>query len=253
MSFLPNRSKCRTRRSGQFSLIESLETRSFLSATGPQSISAVAGSVPEFNAVELSGAVRTLTQIVVYVSLVNPGGTESVSARLSLEGRGLTGGVAGVRVAFSIPGYGIKIGSALTDRSGNVTLPFSPGVSLLPGKYDLLVKFNGNKQFHSCFASGILAVAKGPPELAVTPVTGKIGQTISVQAKLVGENGNFAIAGRQITFTIGSKTYTAKTDLNGVATIPYKITSAVSTSITAKFVGDDYFYAAIGYGFLQVR
>ena len=52
------------------------------------------------------------------------------------------------------------------------------------------------------------------------------------------------VAGKKVSFTVNGKTYSAKTNANGVATVNVSITAKGSYKVTAKFAGDST-YAAI--------
>ena len=47
-----------------------------------------------------------------------------------------------------------------------------------------------------------------------------------------------AIKGKKITFTVNKKTYTAKTNAKGIATVKVKLTKKGKYTAVAKFVGD---------------
>ena len=68
--------------------------------------------------------------------------------------------------------------------------------------------------------------------------TFKVKATKKVTFTLKDAKGK-AIKGKKITFTVNKKTYTAKTNAKGIATVKVKLTKKGKYTATAKFAGDN--------------
>ena len=84
----------------------------------------------------------------------------------------------------------------------------------------------------------LINVTPQTPKLTASAKTFKASaKTKSISATFKTANGN-AVKGKQISFTVNGKTYTAKTNSNGVATVKISLNKKGTYSATAKFAGD---------------
>ncbi|RAP44551.1 MAG: hypothetical protein BZ136_08730, partial [Methanosphaera sp. rholeuAM74] len=79
--------------------------------------------------------------------------------------------------------------------------------------------------------------------LKLSQTRAEVNEEVTINATLVNQK-NMAIAGKDITFTISGKNYTAKTNANGTATLKHKPTALGTNKITAKYVGDNTTYTS---------
>ncbi|MEN6547449.1 MAG: Ig-like domain repeat protein [Armatimonadia bacterium] len=87
--------------------------------------------------------------------------------------------------------------------------------------------------------------------LAVSPVTGSVGQTVQLTAKLTA--GGNPLAGQSVAFSVaGTAVASATTDAAGVAAVPYGPLTIGNKTITAKFSGVSPYKATTGTGALTV-
>lgn len=121
--------------------------------------------------------------------------------------------VAGRSVQFSVDG-GV-VGAALTNGSGIATLGYTPAVNA--GSHAVAVQFAADSLYTGSSSSGSIAVALNATTTSYTgAVKGAPNKAVTLSAILKDASGN-GLAGRTITFTLGSQTATATTDANGLA------------------------------------
>lgn len=103
--------------------------------------------------------------------------------------------------------YNIK-----TDENGIAMLP----INLNPGKYSIKASYEGG----SCNSE-----INVRPILITKSLTKSVNEPANLTAKLLDGKGNPA-ADKVVTFSIFTKTYTLKTDINGVASLPINLAVA---------------------------
>ena len=94
----------------------------------------------------------------------------------------------------------------------------------------------GDDNYKGSFALALITVNLQSPKLTAS------AKTKSISATFKTANGN-AVKGKQISFTVNGKTYTAKTNSNGVATVKISLNKKGTYSAVAKFAGDTSFKA----------
>lgn len=133
----------------------------------------------------------------------------------------------------------------------NRTTDFN-GVALLPinlasaGTYTFATAFLGDDNYKGSFAVNKITISKKPSKLTLTGNTaGKVNQVKTLTVRLTGKNalnsGYRNAVGKKITLKVNGKTYTAKTNSNGVATFKVKISKAGTYTISTSFAGDGTF------------
>lgn len=162
-----------------------------------------------------------------------------------------------------------KIGKYLTvtfkDSLGNVLANKSVEISIDGVKYDLTtnsegsaevqlniakantytaaVAFLGDDTYNGAFDIAKVTVNKQTAKLTTAKKSYKAkAKSKKLTATFKSAKGN-AIKNKKITFTVKGKTYTAKTNSKGVATVNVKLTKKGTYTFTAKFAGDDTYKA----------
>ena len=108
-----------------------------------------------------------------------------------------------------------------TDSNGYVTFK----INLPPKTYTITAEYKGVKVSNK-------VVVK--PVLTAKNISKKKAKTIKFQAKLVNTKGKI-VKGKKITFKVKGKTYTAKTNSKGIATVSLKNLKVGKYTITTKY------------------
>ncbi|MDT4964678.1 MAG: hypothetical protein QOF87_4325 [Pseudonocardiales bacterium] len=127
--------------------------------------------------------------------------------------------VQGRAVSFSYNGS--PVGNASTNSSGMASRAFTP--MLDAGNYAVSASFAGDALYNSANNAGTFA--EGVKATAVTytgALTGGPNKAVTLSAVLKDAAG-LALAGRTITFRLGTQTVSAITDANGVASTSLKL------------------------------
>ena len=123
----------------------------------------------------------------------------------------------------------------------------SNGIAALPVKYASAGTYYVTASFvddvyKASVASGKIIVSKNPTALKVAKTTLKVKKAKKIKVTLTS-NGK-AVAGKKITFKVNGKTFSAKTNSKGVASIKVKVTKKGKPTYTAKFAGDGAYVSA---------
>jgi len=166
------------------------------------------------------------------------------------ENNGL--GISGKTVYFSI--NGVPVGSALTDENGVAVLAInlidSGGFNLPQSdnddSYIILANFSADDTYCSSVNSSNLIVKLIPSSIGFESVTGNNGTSLNLVAFLK-DNNNRAIFGKTVWFYIGENAVgNATTDINGIATLVYKVSElSKNYCLMVKFLGDDNYNEAL--------
>ena len=119
-----------------------------------------------------------------------------------------------------------------TDSNGIAALSVKYATA---GTYYVTASFSDNI-YKASVASGKIIVSKNPTALKVAKTTLKVNKAKKIKVTLTS-NGK-AVAGKKITFKVNGKTFSAKTNSKGVASIKVKVTKKGKLPYTAKFAGD---------------
>jgi hypothetical protein len=133
-----------------------------------------------------------------------------------------------------------KINTVSTDASGVAKLQLNIAKA---GTYTASACFLGEDIYSSSFNIAKVNVNKQTPKLTTKNAKYKAkAKTKKLTATFKSASGK-AIKGKKVTFTVKGKTYSAKTNAKGVATVKVKITKKGTYKFTAKFAGDDTYKA----------
>ena len=111
------------------------------------------------------------------------------------------------------------------------------------GVYTCAAAFLGDDTYNGAFDIAKVTVKKQTAKLTTAKKTYKAkAKTKKLTATFKSAKGK-AIKGKKITFKVKGKTYTAKTNAKGVATVKVKLTKKGKYTFTAKFAGDNTYKA----------
>ena len=128
------------------------------------------------------------------------------------------------------------IKEATTNANGVATL--SVKYAGATTKYAAIVYAGEGNLYKSSIATAKITVLKKATKLtaAKVKVTGKAKKVIKVKVTL--KTGKTAIKGKKVTIKVNGKTFSAKTNAKGVATISVKVAKKGTFKATFKFAGD---------------
>jgi len=140
-------------------------------------------------------------------------------------------------VIFNIDG---KQFTATTNSEGIAIINYTIDKNdFINRKLNITVGFYGDDGYFASNGTGTITLDKTKTNLVVNNSNGKIGNLITLIAKLTDENGNL-LSNKIIKFYIdGVYVGVAITDINGVAIFSYKPTKEGNFTITTIFEGDD--------------
>lgn len=163
--------------------------------------------------------------------------TAKVAKTLSVTLKDANGkAIANKTITYSINGV---TKTAKTDANGIVKIAVNQAKA---GTYYYSICFLGDNDYKSAFKTVKVTVNKQATKAVFKAKTFKVKATKKVSFTLKDASGK-AIKGKKITFKVGKKTYTAKTNAKGVATVKVKLTKKGKYTVTAKFAGDSTYKA----------
>ena len=143
--------------------------------------------------------------------------------------------LAGKQIIVNFNG---KVYYKTTDKNGYVKMQINLAKK---GTYDLLICFLGDDKYDASFKANKI---KANPVKAKLKVANKKFKKSSkkktLTAKFLSPKGK-GIKSKKISFKINKKTYTAKTNSKGVASVRVKLNKKKTYKFTAKFAGDNTF------------
>ena len=162
--------------------------------------------------------------------------TAKVAKDLVLTLKDSKGPLANKAVTVSVNGV---TSTLTTDANGQATVKVNFAKA---GSYYYSLCFLGDKEYKASFQTVKVTVNKQATKATFAKKTFKVKKAKKLSFTLKDASGK-AISGKKITFTVNKKTYTAKTNAKGVATVKVKITKKGKYTATAKFAGDDTYKA----------
>ncbi len=135
-------------------------------------------------------------------------------------------------------GFNGKVYNKTTDSNGFACLQIN-----LPREdlFTFALCFLGDENYSASFFVAKINVVKQVPNLTTAKKTYKASaKTKTLTATLKSLNGN-PIKNRIITFTVNGKSYTAKTNSNGIASVKVSLSTKKTYSFTVKYAGDKYY------------
>ena len=147
-------------------------------------------------------------------------------------------------------GFNGRIYNRTTDSNGGAQLQINLAYS---GPYTFAICYLGEDTYESSFEVAVINVAAKKMTLTVPSKSYKASaKTKTLTATLKDNKGNL-IKSKQISFTVNGKTYSAKTDSKGVATVKVSLSTRKTYIFTAKFAGDKSFGAVTKTGKVTIK
>ena len=164
--------------------------------------------------------------------------TAKVAKTLSITLKDASGKVlASKAVQVTVNG---KTSTVTTDKNGVAKVNVNYANA---GTYYYTLSFLGDNDYKASMKAVKVTVNKQATKATFAKKTFKVkAKTKKVTFTLKDAKGK-AIKGKKITFTVNKKTYTAKTNAKGIATVKVKLTKKGKYTAVAKFAGDNTYKA----------
>ena len=111
--------------------------------------------------------------------------------------------------------------------------------------------FAGDDDYRASFGNAKITVTKKAATLTVSKDTLKVKKSKTIKVTL--KSSNTLISNKKVTFKVNGKTFSAKTNSKGVASIKVKVTKKGKLSYTAAFAGDNVYNAVVKTGKITVK
>ncbi|MBA2720347.1 MAG: PKD domain-containing protein [Chloroflexi bacterium] len=129
--------------------------------------------------------------------------------------------VNGRTVTFDVATVVGSSGSAVTGSSGLASTAWTPSIEA--ATYGITASFTGDSLYTAGSGSGNVAIARKATTTTYTgTLTGGANKTVTLSATLIDATGT-PLAGRTITFKLGTQTTSALTSAGGVASVQLKL------------------------------
>ena len=146
-----------------------------------------------------------------------------------------------MQIGFNGKVYDYEHNNISTDENGTAKLQINLGYK---GDYTFAICFLGNDEYEASFAVAKITVNTQSGSLEVPDKSYKANaKTKTLTATFKTDKGN-PIVGKSVKFTVNGKTYSSKTDENGVATVKVSLNKKGTYNFTVKYGGDST-YAAV--------
>lgn len=189
-----------------------------------------------------SGSKMVANTITVYekeslLTVKNVAYKSTASKKLSATFKDRNGNlIKNKKVTFTVNG---KSYSATTNSKGVATVKISLNKK---GKYIYKAKFAGDGTYAAVTKSAKLTINPVATSLTAKKYSyKKASKTKKLKATL--KSGTKVLKNKKVTFKVNGKTYTARTNSKGIATVKIKLTKKGTFKYTAKFAGDSMYKA----------
>ena len=146
-------------------------------------------------------------------------------------------------------GFNGKVYNKTTNENGSARLQ----VNLVrDGGYTFAISFLGDEDYNASFNVAKITVVKQKGSLTAPNKSFKASATKTLTTTFKDDKGQ-VVSGRKVTFTVNGKTYTAKTNSKGVATVKVSLSTKKTYAYTVKFAGDKSFNAITKSGKITVK
>lgn len=189
-----------------------------------------------------SGSKMVANTITVYekdslLTVKNVAYKSTASKKLSATFKDRKGNlIKNKKVTFTVNG---KTYSATTNSKGVATVKISLNKK---GKYTYKAKFAGDGTYAAVTKSAKLTINPVATSLTAKKYSYKKA-TKTKKLKATLKSGTKVLKNKKVTFKVNGKTYTAKTNSKGIATVKIKLTKKGTFKYTAKFAGDSMYKA----------
>ena len=145
-----------------------------------------------------------------------------------------------MQIGFNGKVYDYEHNNISTDENGIAKLQINLGYK---GDYTFAICFLGNDDYNASFAVALIKVNVQKPKMTVPNKSYKASaKTKSLTVTFKTAKGN-PIVGKSVKFTVNGKTYKAKTNDKGVATVKVSLNKKGTYNFTVKYGGDSTFTA----------
>ncbi|WP_296876743.1 Ig-like domain-containing protein [uncultured Methanobrevibacter sp.] len=174
----------------------------------------------------------TVNQTATSITASDLTATAKVAKTLSVTLKDADGKVlANKAVKVTVNG---KTSTVTTDKNGVAKVNVNYAKA---GTYYYTLSFLGDNDYKASMKAVKVTVNKQATKATFAKKTFKVKATKKLTFTLKDAKGK-AIKGKKITFTVNKKTYTAKTNAKGIATVKVKLTKKGKYTAVAKFAGD---------------
>ena len=137
-------------------------------------------------------------------------------------------------------GFNGRIYNRTTDSNGSARLQIN---LITPNIYTFAICFLSDDDYYASFEVAKITVNKKKMSLTVPNVSYRSSaKTKTLTATLI-ENNKKPVVGKSISFIVGGKTYTAKTNSNGIASVNVSLSTKKIYAFIVRFSGDNYYSA----------
>ena len=190
-------------------------------------------AISKFNAAKLGTQIIYEDMNTKAVSPLDPKTGEWFKWKL-LDSNGKPMANIPMQIGFNGVVYDEKNG-IITDENGTAKLQINLGYK---GTYTFAICYLGDENHNASFVVAKITVKEQTPTLTVPNKSYKAtAKTKALTATFKTAKGT-VVAGKKVSFTVNGKTYSAKTNVKGVATVNVSISKKGSYNFTAKFAGD---------------
>ena len=133
-------------------------------------------------------------------------------------------------------GFNGHVYNYTTDENGSAKTQINLAVK---GGYTFAVSFLGDEEYNASFAVAKITVEQQKPSLKVQNISYKTSSTYKTFSFVFKTSRGNPVSGRLISFTVKGKTYTAKTNSKGIASVKVSLTKVGTYIISANFAGDN--------------
>lgn len=138
-------------------------------------------------------------------------------------------------------GFNGRIYNRTTDSEGKARLQIN---LKNPNAYTFAICFLSDDDYYASFEVAKITVNKKKMSLNVQNKVYKASEKSKILTATLIENNKKTVANKLLTFTVNGKTYSAKTNSAGVASVKVSLSSKKIYSFTVKFAGDDCYGSA---------
>lgn len=193
-----------------------------------------------------SSAIPVSTQEVTNIVGSAMTATARIAKTLSVTLKDAAGNaIAGKKISYTVNG----VTKTVTTNSNGVA---KISVNQLAGTYYYYLCFLGDDDYKASMKTIKVTVNKQAVK-AVMPSKAYLAKATKKLTFTLQNSSGKGIAGKTISFRVNGKTYTAKTNSQGVATVAVALTKKGKFAVTAKFAGDGIYKAISKSAYLTVK
>ena len=183
----------------------------------------------------LTSSQDTLIGTVITVKALTANAGDSANLEITLK-NAMEGVLVNKTVSVIIDGV---TKTAITDANGVARLPVSYASA---GTHYATVSFIGDDDYGASIGTGKITINQKATALTAAKATLKVKKAKKIKVTL--KSAGKAVANKKVTIKVNGKTFSAKTNAKGVATIKVKVTKKGKFNAKVSFAGDGAYKAA---------